>query len=267
MISVPVQGGSGVRKYDQLVLSLKEKMTSGEYNAGMKIPSIRHLAAQYAVSKSTVIKALDTLEREHLLYSVERSGYYVVKTKQSAGKQDSTWIDFASSAPDPVVFPYVDFQHCINQAIDLYQNDLFIYGTSNGLPSLLPVISKRLMDYQVFANPEQIVMTSGIQLALSILSTIPFPNGKQTILVEQPGYHLYLQYLEKINCLYGGFSGRKRGLIFKNWSVSFEKRRFVFSIRCQGFKTRLERACQSRRKERLQLLPRHMTSISLKMIT
>ncbi|MFB8733232.1 hypothetical protein ACEQPO_02645 [Bacillus sp. SL00103] len=40
-------------------------------------------------------------------------------------------------------------------------------------------------------------MTSGIQLALSILSTIPFPNGKQTILVEQPGYHLYLQYLEK----------------------------------------------------------------------
>lgn len=190
-----------MRKYDQLVLSLKEKMTSGEYNAGMKIPSIRRLAAQYAVSKSTVIKALDTLEHEHLLYSVERSGYYVVKTKQSAGKQDSTWIDFASSAPDPVVFPYVDFQHCINQAIDLYQNDLFIYGTANGLPSLLPVISQRLMDYQVFANPEQIVMTSGIQLALSILSTIPFPNGKQTILVEQPGYHLYLQYLEKINCL------------------------------------------------------------------
>nr|WP_250620864.1 iron-containing alcohol dehydrogenase [Bacillus subtilis] len=115
-----------MRKYDQLVLSLKEKMTSGEYHAGMKIPSIRHLAAQYALSKSTVIKALDTLEREHLLYSVERSGYYVVKTKQLSGKEDSTWIDFASSAPDPVVFPYVDFQHCINQAIDLYQNDLFI---------------------------------------------------------------------------------------------------------------------------------------------
>ena len=153
------------------------------------------------MSKSTVIKALDTLEREHLLYSVERSGYFVVKTNQSLGKQDSTRIDFASSAPDPVVFPYVDFQHCINQAIDLYQNDLFIYGTANGLPSLLPVISKRLMDYQVFANPEQIVMTSGIQLALSILSTIPFPNGKQTILVEQPGYHLYLNSRRKTSCL------------------------------------------------------------------
>ncbi|MDG3044574.1 aminotransferase class I/II-fold pyridoxal phosphate-dependent enzyme [Bacillus sp. B6(2022)] len=214
----------------------------------MKIPSIRHLAAQYAVSKSTVIKALDTLEREHLLYSVERSGYFVVKTNQSAVQKGSTWIDFASSAPDPIVFPYVDFQHCINQAIDLYQNDLFIYGTTNGLPSLLPIISKRLTDYQVFASPEQIVMTSGIQLALSILSTIPFPNGKQTILVEQPGYHLFLQYLEKNQLPVRGFSGRKKDSIFRNWSVSSERRIFAFSIRCQGFKTRLERVCRNKKK-------------------
>nr|WP_279294581.1 PLP-dependent aminotransferase family protein [Bacillus altitudinis] len=204
--------GSTVRKYDQLVLNIKNKIESGEYNAGMKIPSIRHLAAQYAVSKSTVIKALDTLEREHLLYSVERSGYFVVKTNQSSVKKGSTWIDFASSAPDPIVFPYVDFQHCINQAIDLYQNDLFIYGTTNGLPSLLPIISKRLTDYQVFASPEQIVMTSGIQLALSILSTIPFPNGKRTILVEQPGYHLFLQYLEKNQLPVRGIQRTENGL-------------------------------------------------------
>ena len=217
-----------MRKYDQLVLNVKEKIESGEYNAGMKIPSIRHLAAQYAVSKSTVIKALDTLEREHLLYSVERSGYFVVKTNQSAVKKGSTWIDFASSAPDPIVFPYVDFQHCINQAIDLYQNDLFIYGTTNGLPSLLPVISNRLTDYQVFASPEQIVMTSGIQLALSILSTIPFPNGKQTILVEQPGYHLFLQYLEKNQLPVRGIQRTDKGLdlqelerIFKEEDIRF----------------------------------------------
>ncbi|MEH7725053.1 PLP-dependent aminotransferase family protein [Bacillus altitudinis] len=217
-----------MRKYDQLVLNIKNKIESGEYNAGMKIPSIRHLAAQYAVSKSTVIKALDTLEREHLLYSVERSGYFVVKTNQSSVKKGSTWIDFASSAPDPIVFPYVDFQHCINQAIDLYQNDLFIYGTTNGLPSLLPIISKRLTDYQVFASPEQIVMTSGIQLALSILSTIPFPNGKQTILVEQPGYHLFLQYLEKNQLPVRGIQRTENGLdlqelerIFREGDIRF----------------------------------------------
>ncbi|WP_394158229.1 PLP-dependent aminotransferase family protein [Bacillus altitudinis] len=221
-----------MRKYDQLVLNIKNKIESGEYNAGMKIPSIRHLAAQYAVSKSTVIKALDTLEREHLLYSVERSGYFVVKTNQSAVKKGSTWIDFVSSAPDPIVFPYVDFQHCINQAIDLYQNDLFIYGTTNGLPSLLPIISKRLTDYQVFASPEQIVMTSGIQLALSILSTIPFPNGKQTILVEQPGYHLFLQYLEKNQLPVRGIQRTEKGLDLQELERIFREEdiRFFYTM-------------------------------------
>ncbi|MGW6676449.1 aminotransferase-like domain-containing protein [Bacillus altitudinis] len=221
-----------MRKYDQLVLNIKNKIESSEYNAGMKIPSIRHLAAEYAVSKSTVIKALDTLEREHLLYSVERSGYFVVKTNQSAVQKGSTWIDFASSAPDPIVFPYVDFQHCINQAIDLYQNDLFIYGTTNGLPSLLPIISKRLTDYQVFASPEQIVMTSGIQLALSILSTIPFPNGKQTILVEQPGYHLFLQYLEKNQLPVRGIQRTKKGLDLQELERIFREEdiRFFYTM-------------------------------------
>ncbi|MEJ4084750.1 PLP-dependent aminotransferase family protein [Bacillus altitudinis] len=221
-----------MRKYDQLVLNIKNKIESGEYNAGMKIPSIRHLAAQYAVSKSTVIKALDTLEREHLLYAVERSGYFVVKTNQSSVKKGSTWIDFASSAPDPIVFPYVDFQHCINQAIDLYQNDLFIYGTTNGLPSLLPIISKRLTDYQVFASPEQIVMTSGIQLALSILSTIPFPNGKQTILVEQPGYHLFLQYLEKNQLPVRGIQRTEKGLDLQELERIFREEdiRFFYTM-------------------------------------
>lgn len=221
-----------MRKYDQLVLNIKNKIESSEYNAGMKIPSIRHLAAEYAVSKSTVIKALDTLEREHLLYSVERSGYFVVKTNQSAVQKGSTWIDFASSAPDPIVFPYVDFQHCINQAIDLYQNDLFIYGTTNGLPSLLPIISKRLTDYQVFASPEQIVMTSGIQLALSILSTIPFPNGKQTILVEQPGYHLFLQYLEKNQLPVRGIQRTENGLDLQELERIFREEdiRFFYTM-------------------------------------
>ncbi|OYN67549.1 aminotransferase-like domain-containing protein [Bacillus safensis] len=243
-----------MRKYDQLVLSLKRKMDSGEYSAGMKIPSIRHLAAQYAVSKSTVIKALDTLEREHLLYSVERSGYYVVKTKQPAGKQDGAWIDFASSAPDPVVFPYVDFQHCINQAIDLYQNDLFIYGTANGLPSLLPVISKRLMDYQVFAHPEQIVMTSGIQLALSILSTIPFPNGRQTILVEQPGYHLYLQYLEKNQLPVRGIQRTEKGIDLIELERIFREEEIRFFYTMPRFQNPLGTSLSKREKRAIASL-------------
>ncbi|RJG18969.1 hypothetical protein DQX05_26500 [Paenibacillus thiaminolyticus] len=48
--------------------------------------------------------------------------------------------DFAASAPNVRQFPYVHFQHCINQAIHLYQEELFVYGTPNGLPSLIRAV-------------------------------------------------------------------------------------------------------------------------------
>lgn len=35
-----------------------------------------------------------------------------------------------------------------------------------------------------------------MQQALAILTSIPFPNKNETILVEQPTYHLYIEYLE-----------------------------------------------------------------------
>ena len=47
------------------------------------------------------------------------------------------YIDFATSSPSWHTFPYQDFQHCINKAIDTYQADLFRYGTPKGLPSLI----------------------------------------------------------------------------------------------------------------------------------
>ncbi|TKI89489.1 PLP-dependent aminotransferase family protein, partial [Bacillus cereus] len=68
------------------------------------------------------------LEKRHIIYSVPQSGYYVVK-KSGSTIENNEIIDFASSAPDPDVFPYLDFQHCINKAIDTYKNDLFVYGT------------------------------------------------------------------------------------------------------------------------------------------
>jgi len=182
-------------KYMSLFHELESGIKNGVYRQGGKLPSIRELAEQYSCSKSTVLAAVEELERRHMIYSVPRSGYYVVERPGREGKTGQSPIDFATSAPDPELFPYLDFQHCINRAIDLYKNDLFIYGTASGLPTLLSVMSQQLADSQVFAQERNIVITSGVQMALAILATIPFPNGKQTILMEQPGYHLLIEYL------------------------------------------------------------------------
>lgn len=182
-------------KYLHVFNDLESMIQNGEIKEGKKLPSIRTLVTQYECNKATVIRALHELEKRHIIYSVPQSGYYVVK-KSGNTIENNEIIDFASSAPDPDVFPYLDFQHCINKAIDTYKNDLFVYGTPKGLPSLIPVIQKQLANYQVFTKEENIFITSGVQQALAILTSIPFPNENKTILIEQPTYHLYIEYLE-----------------------------------------------------------------------
>ncbi|MDR2024949.1 MAG: PLP-dependent aminotransferase family protein [Hungatella sp.] len=38
-----------------------------------------------------------------------------------------------------------------------------------------------------------------LQQALTILCQIPFPNNKKTVLIEEPGYHLFMQILKIMN--------------------------------------------------------------------
>ncbi|WP_028549933.1 aminotransferase-like domain-containing protein [Paenibacillus sp. UNC451MF] len=202
-------------KYVQLIQDMEARIERGDFKDGHKLPPIRMLSEQYACSKSTVISAYNELERRHLIYSIPKSGYYVVKRDNRSEQQEQpTMIDLASAAPDSSVFPYIDFQHCINKAIDMYQNDLFEYGTPSGLPSLIRVLQKHLANYQVFAEPHQICITSGVQQALAILTTMPFPNQKETVLIEQPSYHLLIQLLETHGIPVIGIERTSQGIDF-----------------------------------------------------
>jgi DNA-binding transcriptional MocR family regulator len=183
-------------KYEEVIQDLHEKLIRGFWKEGQSLPSIRKLSEQYKCSNSTIIRAYTELEQQHLIYAIPQSGYYVVKEETEKSKTLNQIIDFASASPDPALFPYRDFQHCLNQAIDRYQMELFEYGTSQGSPTLIKMLQKQLANHQIFANSEQFAITSGVQQALSILAQMPFPNSKETILIEQPSYHLFIQLLE-----------------------------------------------------------------------
>ncbi|HGG0416256.1 TPA: PLP-dependent aminotransferase family protein [Clostridium sporogenes] len=215
-------------KYLEILNHVESLIQGGEYKDGDKLPSIRDFTKVYSCNKSTIIKALEELERQHRIYSIPKSGYYVVKRKNHTNGNKEILLDFASSAPDPQFFPYLDFQHCINEAIDIYKNELFIYGTPKGLPYLIDVIQKHLANYQVFANKDNIFITSGVQQALAILTTLTFPNKKETILIEQPSYHLFIDYLETHNIPVLGIKRTDKGIdlnelerLFKRESIKF----------------------------------------------
>lgn len=69
-----------ISKYRGILVWLKQQIEDKQFKAGDKLPSIRTLADQFQCSKNTIVKALLELEKQHIVYSKPKSGYYVVDT-------------------------------------------------------------------------------------------------------------------------------------------------------------------------------------------
>lgn len=65
--------------YQQLTEGLTERIVSGVYPPGGKIPAVRELAAEAGVNPNTMQRALADLEREGLLYTQRTSGRFVTE--------------------------------------------------------------------------------------------------------------------------------------------------------------------------------------------
>ncbi|MFC4305330.1 PLP-dependent aminotransferase family protein [Cohnella boryungensis] len=201
-----------MNKFYRIADDLEEGIRNDLYREGARLPSVRELSQAYACSKSTAIQALRELESRKVAYAVPRSGHYVLKKSIRSQAAPRGEYDFATSAPDWNPFPYAEFQACIRKAMDIYQQELFGYGTLKGLPSLLKAVRRQLENHQVFAKEERLIVTSGVQQALFILMSMPFPNGKETILVEQPSYHLVIGYLNQFGLKAEGVERTAQGL-------------------------------------------------------
>lgn len=236
-------------KYESIYQSLLMQIQSGIFATGAKLPSIRNLTEQYHCSKSTVLTALKKLEEQHIIYSLPKSGYYVVDNYVFKPSMSTDIIDFASSSPTWHAFPYKEFQHCINKAIDTYQEELFRYGTPKGWPPLIAEAKKLLESYQVFTQEKQIFITTGVQQALSLLSIMPFPNNRSTILVEQPSYHLYMDMLKTFQLPAIGIQRTANGIDLALLEQLFQEKNIKFFYTMPRFHNPLGASYNKKEKE------------------
>ncbi|USK34083.1 PLP-dependent aminotransferase family protein [Bacillus sp. F19] len=224
-----------ITKYRGILEWMKQQIEDEQLKAGDKLPSIRTLAEQFQCSKNTIVKALLELEKQHIVYAKPKSGYYIVDDYRVPSPNEN--IDFLSAGPDERIMPYEDFQHCINQAIDHYKAQLFTYSERQGLYSLRKELTKYLQCLQVFTKPERLVITSGSQQALHILSTMPFPNDKKKVLIEQPTYFGMVDTLQLnrsetlgIDLTMDGIDFERLESLFRNNDIKF----FYIVPRCHN---------------------------------
>ncbi|AQP53333.1 hypothetical protein CBF34_04755 [Vagococcus penaei] len=182
-------------KYLTIYQQLKTDILTNNYNEGTKLPSLRILAKTYECSIQTIQQVMALLVEDNLIYAKNRSGYYIIQTDKLVTPLIDDHIDFSAQHLSWANFPYADFQSCLKQAVHNYQKDLFIYGSSQGLPALITTLTKWLAGRHIYTNEDSVFITTGTQQALFILSQLTFPNRKATILIESPSYHLMLSLL------------------------------------------------------------------------
>lgn len=176
-------------KYENILNYLKEGIESGHFPTGSRLPSIRKLSEEFHCSKDTIQRAFLELRYEKYIYAKPQSGYYVLE-------QQTDHQDLEILVNDEHLGAYDDFRLCVNETLIGRENYLFnYYDNQEGLPDLRQSVHHLLFEQAIYSQPNQLVLTSGTQQALFILSQIDFPSQTQEILVEQPTYHRMNQLL------------------------------------------------------------------------
>lgn len=181
------------KKYYSLYVEIKDKILSGDFAAGTKLPSKRITADKNGCSLITVERAYAMLEDEGYISTVERSGYFVchIDAMRAEGVANE-------KAPLPHIaeertlnnahdFEYSLWFKTIRRVISERGEELFVKAPSKGCPVLRNALADYLYRYRgMIADPHRIIIGSGSEQLYEIAVKI---LGRDKIYgIEDPSY-------------------------------------------------------------------------------
>lgn len=227
-MNIPLDRDSQKPVYVQIRDYLSRLIQSGKMPAGQKLPSIRALSTSIQVNKLTVIEAYSLLEADGLIHARQGSGYFVnftatpyftlrstfapsqdVIISQGGGaffeqytasiqaRQQRDIVDFSSGFPPTSSSD--NFQRVAKRAFTKAGDILFQEDFPQGQISLRQLIAQMLVQQGLEVLPEEIIITSGSQQALSLVMQYYLQKGDgDWVIVETPTYHGVLGILENL---------------------------------------------------------------------
>lgn len=189
--------------YCQLYRYIREEIKSENIPIGTRLPSIRLLAQNLAISKNTVESAYQQLIDEGYVESRPRSGLYVCQLEESFTYEKPNPLqkkiklqpdlelkyqyDFDPNSVDLDNFPFSVWKKLINECLNPARNELFKYDDSRGDRKLREEISKYLRySRSVYCSEDQIIIGSITQHLISILCQL-VGLEKFKVAIEDPG--------------------------------------------------------------------------------
>lgn len=213
-----------MKLYDKVAKDLRENIHAGLFVAGDKLPSIRQLVAQYSVSISTVQQAYHQLEMENLIEARPKSGYFVAlitkiparpKTSRPAQRpiDVSQWQQVLEVLLTKEGVDFIQLQHAmpnmtepsmkplLKKMTELMRHQVALslpYGDIKGARVLREQIAKLAINSGCALHPDDLVITSGCQEALSVcLRAVAEPGD--IVAVESPSFYGSMQAIKTAN--------------------------------------------------------------------
>lgn len=210
--------------YRELARQLAGAMSAGSLRVGDRIPSVRRLSAQHAVSISTAVQALRYLENQRLIEARPKSGFYVARpprelpepaqSKPPASAHyisppslmreyadsyaDPKLIPLGGVLPDPSMFPAQRLARLLAATARSKPHLAVTFERfSSGDAELRRVIARRALDRGMRLRESEVIVTEGATEALSLAVRSVARSG-DTIALESPTYFLFFQIIESL---------------------------------------------------------------------
>jgi GntR family transcriptional regulator of abcA and norABC len=222
---------------------IKKKIQTGEWSVGNKIPSQRKLAELFDVNRSTVTAALDELRADGLVEGKSGGGTIVLNNSWSLlyDKKLPDWnsyvqdslhlpnqpiiqlmnkfesaaniIQLGTGAPSPELFSSERMNRVLQKLPERMKSSGYI--NPMGLLDLRKQVSKNLKNKGIDASPESILIVSGAQQALQLISLGILPRGSN-VLVEKPSYLNSVQLFQSMGFRLTGIPMDREGVEIKD---------------------------------------------------
>ncbi len=208
----------------QLADRMARSVRAGTLKRGERLPSVRELAAQHAVSLSTAVQAYRWLEDARLIEARPRSGYYVaarpprlpepqVSRPDPASRmvqldqlglqvmtlsQDPGVISFGAACPGPDLFDQDRVRRAMARAVMRHRDLLCTYPLGPGMEEARRAVARHALGLGCVLMPDDVVMTNSCIEAISLcLRSVCKPGD--VVALESPTYYGFLEILQSLH--------------------------------------------------------------------
>ena len=177
------------KAYLRIYEQMRGSIINGGYPAGTKLPSKRFLAEEKGVSTVTVEHAYALLSDEGYIEARERSGYYVIFTREDGFASSPNRKPQRQSLEETEHgrFPLSVLSRTMRRVISERDEDMLSRSPGRGHPELRDAIAGYLYRNRgIFVRADQIVIGSGAEYLYGLLVEL---LGRERIFgIESPSY-------------------------------------------------------------------------------